>query len=98
MHARVTTIEVGPEEPDSVAAIFEQILPTMRSLDGYLGLLVLDEPDRTRFLVVSLWESAEALEASEPTAARIVAAETAGRDFRLESMKRYRVDSFDLPK
>jgi heme-degrading monooxygenase HmoA len=98
MYARLTTTVVGPAEPDSTAEIFEQVMPTMRELDGYRGLVVLNDLDEGRFLVLSLWETAEAMEASESTAARISAAETAKRDFEIESMKRYRVDTFDLAR
>ena len=98
MHARVTTIAVGPGEPDSTAEIFEQILPLIRELNGYRGLVVLNELDADRFLVLSMWESAEAMEASESTAANLTTAETAGRDYQVEDITRYRVDSFDLAK
>lgn len=98
MYARLTTTVVGPAEPDSAAEIFEQVVPTMRELDGYRGLVVLNDLDEDRFLVLSLWETAEAMEASESTAARISAAETAKRDFQIENTKRYRVDTFDLAR
>jgi hypothetical protein len=71
MHARVTTVTVGPGEPESTAEIF---------------------------LVLSLWESADAMEASEAMASCISAAETSERDYQVEEMTRYRVDTFDLAK
>jgi heme-degrading monooxygenase HmoA len=98
MYARITTTVIGPGEHDSTAEIFEQIVPTMRELDGYRGIVVLHELERDRFLVLTLWESAETMEASEATTARIKAAETAKRDFEIESTTRYRVDTFDLAK
>jgi quinol monooxygenase YgiN len=98
MYARLTTTVVGPAEHDSTAEIFEQIIPTMRELEGYRGLVVLNDLEEGRFLVLSLWESAEAMEASEATAARISTAETAKRDFEIEGTTRYRVDTFDLAK
>jgi heme-degrading monooxygenase HmoA len=96
MYARLTATVVGPAEPDSTAEIFEQIVPTMRDLDGYRGFVVLSDLEEDRFLVLTLWETAEALEASEEIADRIKAAETAKRDFEIESTARYRVDRFDL--
>jgi heme-degrading monooxygenase HmoA len=98
MYARLTTTVVGPAEPDSAAEIFEQVVPTMRELDGYRGLVVLNDLDEDRFLVLTLWDSAEALGASEAIAARIKEAETAKRDFEVESTARYRVDMFDLAR
>jgi heme-degrading monooxygenase HmoA len=98
MYARVTTVTVGPGEPESTAEIFEQIVPTMRELEGYRGMVVLSDVDEPRFLVLSLWESADAMEASEAMASRISAAETAERDYDVEAMTRYRVDTFDPSK
>jgi heme-degrading monooxygenase HmoA len=51
MYARVATIAVGSGEPDSTADIFEQIVPTLRELAGYRGLVVLDDLAESRFLV-----------------------------------------------
>jgi heme-degrading monooxygenase HmoA len=98
MHARMATVKVGPGEPESTAEIFEQILPTMRELEGYRGMVVLSDLEEPRFLVLSLWETAAAMEASDATASRISAAETSERDYELEDMTRYRVDTFDLAK
>jgi heme-degrading monooxygenase HmoA len=98
MHARVTTVKVGPGEPDSTAEIFEQIVPMMRELDGYRGIVVLHDLAEPQFLVLSLWETAEAMEASDATASRITAAETAERDYEVEGPARYRVDAFDVPR
>jgi heme-degrading monooxygenase HmoA len=98
MYARLTTTVVGPAEPDSAAEIFEQVVPTVRELDGYRGLVVLTDLEEDRFLVLTLWESADALEASEAITAGIKAAETAKRDLEIESTARYRVDTFDLAK
>lgn len=98
MYARVATIAVGSSEPDSTADIFEQIVPTLRDLDGYRGLVVLDDLGDSRFLILTLWDTAEALDATDGIAKRMVAAETAERDFRIEDITRYRVGTFDLAR
>lgn len=98
MHARVTTVEVGPGEPASTAEIFEQIVPTMRELEGYRGFVVLHDLEQPRFVVLSLWETAEAMDGSADIASRITAAETAERDFDVAKTARYRVDTFDLAR
>jgi heme-degrading monooxygenase HmoA len=97
MHARLTTTVVG-DEPGSIAPIFEHIVPAIRELEGYRGLLVLSDLDEARFLVVTLWETAEAMDASQDVAAGIAAAETAQREFEIESMRHYRVDVFDVTR
>lgn len=96
MHARLTTAAIGPGETDSVADIFEHVVPAMSDLDGYVGFVVL--ADESRLLVLSLWESAEAMAASESIADRIKTAETAQRGLEIEETSRYRVVSFDLRK
>ena len=98
MHARLTTAAIGVEETDSVATIFEHVVPTLRDLDGYVGFVALTDPDGRRLLVLTLWESAEALAASEPIAEKIKAAETAQRDFEIEDTARYRVLTFDIAR
>jgi heme-degrading monooxygenase HmoA len=98
MYARVATIAVGSGQADSTADIFEPIVPTLRELDGYRGIVVLDDLGDSRFLVLTLWDSAEALEASEGIARRMVAAESAERDFRVEDIARFRVGTFHLAR
>ncbi len=98
MYARLATIAVGSGEPDSTADIFEQIVPTLRELAGYRGLVVLDDLGESRFLVLTLWDTAEALEATDGIARRIVAAESAERDFHVQDIAQYRVGTFDLAK
>jgi heme-degrading monooxygenase HmoA len=97
VHARLTTTAIRGET-DSVAEIFEQVVPVLRELDGYGGTLVLNDVEGDEFLVLTVWESAEAMEASEGVAAQITTAETSGRNFEVENIARYRVELFDLPK
>jgi heme-degrading monooxygenase HmoA len=97
MHARLTTTTVG-DETESIAQIFEHVTPALRDLDGYRGAVVLRDVEAARVLVLTLWESAEAMEGSEATASQIKAAETANRDFAIESTSRYRVEAFDLAR
>jgi heme-degrading monooxygenase HmoA len=97
MHARLTTAAIGHDETDSVVEIFEQVVPTFRELEGYAGMIVLSSSER-ELLVLTLWDSAEAMAASEAVAQKVSAAETAQRDFEVEKTSRYRVVTFDLAK
>jgi heme-degrading monooxygenase HmoA len=96
MHARLTTAAMGPGETDSIADIFEHVVPAMSDLDGYVGFVVLT--DESRLVVLTLWESSEAMAASESIADNIRTAETAQRDLEIEGTSRYRVVSFDIRK
>jgi heme-degrading monooxygenase HmoA len=97
VHARVTTTAIRGET-DSVAEIFQQVVPALRDLDGYGGTLVLNDVEGDEFLVLTVWDSAEAMEASEAVTAQITTAETSGRNFEVEGTARYRVEVFDLAK
>lgn len=97
MQARLTTAAIGPGETDSVAEIFEHVVPAMRDLDGYVGFVVLAD-DEGSVIVLSLWENKAAMAASDEIAERIKTAETAQREFEIEDTARYRVVSFDIRK
>jgi heme-degrading monooxygenase HmoA len=97
VYARLTTTAIRGE-PDSLAEIFEQVVPALRDLDGYSATLVLKDVEGDEFLVLTVWDSAEAMEASESVAAQIAAAETSGRNFEVEGTARYRVEVLDLAK
>ena len=81
MLARVTTLEGPPERMDDAARyVREQLLPQLQQLDGFKGFLALGDRGSGKVLGVALWESEEALRATDEAAARIRggAAEAAG--------------------
>jgi heme-degrading monooxygenase HmoA len=92
MFARVTTFE-GPREQvdDFRHALVEHMLPALRRLEGYRGVLILTERQGGKVLGVALWESEEAMGASEEAAYwfRTYGAEAAGE--RVTSVERYEV-------
>jgi heme-degrading monooxygenase HmoA len=65
MFARVTTFE-GPREhvDDFRHALVEHMLPALRRLRGYQGVLILTDR-QGKVLGVALWESEEAMGAGE---------------------------------
>jgi heme-degrading monooxygenase HmoA len=81
MLARVTTVEGPPERMDDATRfVWEQLLPQLQQLDGFKGFLALGDRQSGKVLGVALWESEEALRATDEAAARISggAAEAAG--------------------
>ena len=80
MLARVTTVEGPPERMDDATRfVWEQLLPQLRQLDGFKGFLALGNRQSGKVLGVALWESEEALRATDEAAARISGgAEAAG--------------------
>lgn len=69
MHARVTTIQGPPESVDEATQVVrEQVLPRAREIAGFKGILSLDDRATGRGLTITLWESEEAMAASEADA------------------------------
>jgi hypothetical protein len=74
MYSRVTLLEIDTlrADVDDVVVRFEtDFLPTLRELPGFEGILVLVTPEG-KGMVVSLWESEEALQESAGVAAGAV--------------------------
>jgi heme-degrading monooxygenase HmoA len=64
--ARVSTFEGSPDQVDELARYAaERVLPALSELDGFNGLLGLADRQSGRVLVVGLWETEEAMSASE---------------------------------
>jgi hypothetical protein len=81
MHARVTTI-YGTEEQgvEAVSHLRDVTLPALKELDGWKGTILLVDSATGKASAISLWESQEALDASEEAAVglRRAAADAAG--------------------
>ncbi len=74
MYSRVTLLEIDTlrVDVDEIVEQFEaEILPSVRELPGYEGVAVMVTPEGKR-MVVSFWDSEEAVEASAGLAARAV--------------------------
>jgi len=96
--ARITKFECPPERVDELRyAVVERALPAVRRLDGFAGALVLANRQSGEVQVVVLWESEQAMSASEESAYwfRTYSAEAAGET--VTSVERYEV-VFSDPK
>jgi heme-degrading monooxygenase HmoA len=92
MFARVTTFEGQREHVDDFRhAVVQHMLPALRRLKGYQGVLILADRQGSKMLGVALWESEEAMGASEEAAYwfRTYGAEAA--EERVTSVERYEV-------
>ena len=92
MFARTCTIEGRREQFDGFFRVGEEkILPALRRLEGFEGLLVLAECRNGKILVVTLWESEEALRGGEDASHwfRAFGAEVAGGE--VTDVERYEV-------
>jgi hypothetical protein len=94
MHARVTTLEGPPERMDDATRfVREQVLPQLQQLDEFKGFLALGDRQSGKVLGVALWESEEALRATDEAAARIRGgvAEASGGAATVASVEDYEV-------
>jgi hypothetical protein len=90
--ARLSTLEGAPEQIDSgTRRVTEDILPRVRELDGFTGVISLADRGSGTTKLVTLWTSADALAASESAAntLRSEAAEAAGGT--IAGVERYEV-------
>lgn len=92
MHARVTTFEGPVERMDEGARqAREQILPAARQMEGFKGMYVLADRESGKALAVTLWESEEAMRASEEAANRLRQQSAAGMGEEIRAVDRYEV-------
>jgi hypothetical protein len=90
--ARITKFEGSPERLDELRyAVVERTLPAVRRLEGFAGAVVLGDRQSGNVQVVVLWETEEAMDASEESAYwfRTYSAEAA--DERVTGVERYEV-------
>ena len=82
MFARATFGEAPPQRLDEmIHELIEHVLPAVRMQEGFNGGMILVERASGKVLTVSLWESEQAMDATEEAAHwfRVFSAEAAGR-------------------
>ncbi len=97
MFARVTLGKALPERLDEMThEIGEHVLPALRMQDGFAGTLVLTDRRSGKVLAVTLWESEQAMNATEEAAhwLRVFSAEVAGGE--VTGLERYEVASAEV--
>ena len=98
MYARVTTLEGPPDKiDDATRHVREQTLPQLQQMDGFEGFVTLVDRQSGKQLAVALWESEEALRATEEAVSsmRSGVAEAAGGT--VAGVERYEVAVFEVP-
>ena len=96
MYARLTTVSLASSQRDDTAEVLPQLMPTLRRLAGFRGMLVGTEGDGRRVVALTLWDSVEALEASTPTLDQIRDAEAVGREIDSKESAAFRVIAFEV--
>jgi heme-degrading monooxygenase HmoA len=95
MYARVSRFG-GSGEPGASRPSAEDVLPTLRGMDGFRGLISLVDAAGGDALTITLWESEDAMRATDARAdeMRQQIADAAGGEIR--SVERYQVEALQL--
>jgi hypothetical protein len=97
MHARVTTVEAPPERMDDATRfVQEQVMPQLQQYDGFKGIISLGDRQSGKVLGVALWDSEEALRATEEAAARIRGGVAEAAGGTVASVENYEVALFEV--
>jgi heme-degrading monooxygenase HmoA len=98
MHARVSIFEGSPDQiDDSLRQVREQVLPRAREMDGFKGLIALGDRQSGKTLGITLWESEEAMRASEEAANRMRTESAEASEEQIAGVERYEVGLFEVP-
>ncbi len=99
MFARMNTFEGSPDRlDDALRNVREQVLPQLHQQDGFKGLMFLANYKSGKLQLMSLWESAQAMRASEEEARRLRAGVAEAGDQDIANVERYDVVLFEEPK
>ena len=96
MHARLTTLEAPPEKMDNATRVVqEQVLPQLQQMDGFKGFIALRDRASGKLRGLALWESEEALRATDEAAARIRGEVQEATGGTIASVENYEVVVFE---
>ena len=92
MFARVTTYRGDPGQIDEgLNYARESILPRVQQLDGFEGVYYLVDRESGKALTITLWESEEAMRASEEEADRLRSLSAESASATVQDVERYEV-------
>ena len=93
MHARVSTFEGGTIEQieGGVRLLREQVIPAAQGIEGFAGVISLVDRAGGKQLTITLWESEEAMRASEEAADRLRQGAADALQAKIASVERYEV-------
>src|SRR5919112_1756570 len=98
MHARMTTMEGSSERLDQgLREIKEDALPQLQQQDGFKGFVVFDNRHNGELIGFTLWESEQAMRASEEVGERTRRESAETMSDTIAGVERYEVALFEVP-
>jgi heme-degrading monooxygenase HmoA len=89
---RMTTLEGPPESVDEgLRVLREQVFPGAKEMQGFKGMIGLADRSTGRMMTVTLWDSEEAMKASEEGANQLRSAAADATTARIASVERLEV-------
>ena len=97
MFARVSTFEGDTEQVDELIRYAEErVLPALEELDGFSGILGLADRQSGKVVAVTLWESEQAMRASEDAANQLRDDSAEATSETIAGVERYEVTFAEL--
>jgi heme-degrading monooxygenase HmoA len=99
MHARISTFQFqGPPDQldEGLRYARENIVPPLRQMDGFKGVIALLDRQSGKTLSVTLWESEQAMRASEEDANQLRQESAEASSETVEGVERYEVGIFEV--
>lgn len=97
MHVTITTTKGDLDQPGEIARLAgEEMLPWLRGIDGFEGILVLFDSTRGRTLAVTFWESKELADLHLAARAEFRDKITSTVDVAVEDVSEYELMFADL--
>jgi heme-degrading monooxygenase HmoA len=91
MFARVSTYQFAPDQADQGAEAFNRTTETLRQMDGVRSAYFLLDRVSGKALTITLWESEDAMTASEEAANRLRSDAAGSAGGTVQSVERYEV-------
>jgi heme-degrading monooxygenase HmoA len=96
LFARMNTFDGSPDRLDeALRNVREQVLPQLHQQDGFKGLMFLANYQSGELQLMSLWQSAQAMRASEEEAKRLRAEVAEAGEQEIANVERYDVVLFE---
>lgn len=97
MFARASTLEGPPDQLDEgLRYVREQVLPLLQQQDGFKGFIAFGDRQSGKLIGVSLWESEQAMRASEEVGDRTRGESAEAVGATVAGVERYEVGLFEV--
>ena len=97
MFARVSTYEGPPDRmQEGISHARERILPAVRNIAGFSGVLFLADRETGKALSIMLWEGEQAMQNSEEEASRLRSESAEAGGETIAGVERYEVPIFEV--